>query len=121
MRESESEREEEQEREEREHHTINIQEDQHEEQAGDHREGTEGHVTVTSAVIGGGAEEAGPGADDVANPLHKYMMMLMQDKRKQQSSAQEASEKHSLEEFESENEEHSVELISHQEPDDDFW
>ncbi|XP_052421058.1 centriole and centriolar satellite protein ofd1 isoform X2 [Carassius gibelio] len=121
MRESESEREEEQEREEREHETINIQEDQHEEQAGDHREGTEGHVTVTSAVIGGGAEEAGPGADDVANPLHKYMMMLMQNKQKQQSSAQEASEKHSLEEFESENEERSVELISHQEPDDDFW
>ncbi len=55
---------------------IFSQEDQHEEQAEAEREDTEGHVTLTSAAIGGGA--------DVANPLHKYMMMLMQDKQKEQ-------------------------------------
>lgn len=66
---------------------IFFQEDQHEEQARDNTEDTEGHVTLTSAVIGGGAEEEGSGGADVANPLHKYMMMLMQDKQKQQVHA----------------------------------
>ncbi|KAL0185232.1 hypothetical protein M9458_020929, partial [Cirrhinus mrigala] len=60
-------------------------EDQHEEQAQAEREDTEGHVTLTSAAIGGAADEEGSEESiDVANPLHKYMMMLMQDKQKEQ-------------------------------------
>lgn len=62
-----------------------FQEDQHEEQAQDKREDTEGHVTLTSTAIGGGADEEGSKEPiDVANPLHKYMMMLMKDKQKEQ-------------------------------------
>ncbi|KTF95616.1 hypothetical protein cypCar_00037143 [Cyprinus carpio] len=112
----------EEERERREQRELQRLEDQHEEQARDNTEDTEGHVTLTSAVIGGGAEEEGSGGADVANPLHKYMMMLMQDKQKQQSPNKEASEKQSQEEdVQSENDERSVALISHEEPDDDFW
>ncbi|XP_058642131.1 centriole and centriolar satellite protein ofd1 isoform X2 [Onychostoma macrolepis] len=109
------EREEAQEREERELQRLQQQlEDQHEERAQAEREDTESHVTLPSAVIGGGA--------DVANPLHKYMMMLMQDKHKEQSTNKEASEKQSQEEvLESVNNDRSVDLISHEEPDDDFW
>uniref|UniRef100_A0A8C1QW09 OFD1 centriole and centriolar satellite protein n=1 Tax=Cyprinus carpio TaxID=7962 RepID=A0A8C1QW09_CYPCA len=89
-----------------------IREDQHEEQARDNTEDTEGHVTLTSAVIGGGAEEEGSGGADVANPLHKYMMMLMQDKQKQQVHTRFIVNLHLF---------CSVALISHEEPDDDFW
>ncbi|KAK2904646.1 hypothetical protein Q8A67_006445 [Cirrhinus molitorella] len=118
------EREEAQEREERELQRLQQElEDQHEEQAQDKREDTESHVTLLSAVIGGGAEqEEGSGGADVANPLHKYMMMLMQDKHKEKSPNKETSEKQSQEEIVlSENNDRSVDLLSHEEPDDDFW
>lgn len=81
-------------------------EDQNEKQAEDEREG---HVTSPSSAIGGGA--------DVANPLQKYMMMLMQD----QSPKKEASEKQSQEDLLLSDTEHSVGVTSHEEPDDDFW
>uniref|UniRef100_A0A8C1B838 OFD1 centriole and centriolar satellite protein n=1 Tax=Cyprinus carpio carpio TaxID=630221 RepID=A0A8C1B838_CYPCA len=92
--------------------SAHVREDQHEEQARDNTEDTEGHVTLTSAVIGGGAEEEGSGGADVANPLHKYMMMLMQDKQKQQVHTRFIVNLHLF---------CSVALISHEEPDDDFW
>ncbi|RXN38575.1 oral-facial-digital syndrome 1 [Labeo rohita] len=118
------EREEAQEREERELQRLQQElEDQHEEQAQDKREDTEGHVTLTSTAIGGGADEEGSKEPiDVANPLHKYMMMLMKDKQKEQSPNKEASENQSHEEIVlSENNDCSVDLMSHEEPDDDFW
>ncbi|XP_073701485.1 centriole and centriolar satellite protein ofd1 [Garra rufa] len=120
------EREEAQEREERELQRLQQElEDQHEQQAQDKREHTEGHVTLSSAAIGGGAdeeEEEGSGGADVANPLHKYMLMLMQDKHKKQSQNKETSDKQSQEDnLLSENNDHSVDLMSHEEPDDDFW
>ncbi|XP_016345252.1 centriole and centriolar satellite protein ofd1 isoform X4 [Sinocyclocheilus anshuiensis] len=108
------EREEAQEREEQELQRLQQQlEEQHEEQAREDREDTEAHVTLTSAAIGGA---------DEANPLHKYMMMLMQDKQEEQSPNKEASEKQSQEEvLQSENNDRSVDLMSREEPDDDFW
>ncbi|RXN16533.1 oral-facial-digital syndrome 1 [Labeo rohita] len=104
-------------------HDLTDPEDQHEEQAQDKREDTEGHVTLTSTAIGGGADEEGSKEPiDVANPLHKYMMMLMKDKQKEQSPNKEASENQSHEEIVlSENNDCSVDLMSHEEPDDDFW
>lgn len=59
--------------------SIYFQEDQNEK-----RDSTEGHVTLTTSAIGGGTDEEGSGGADVANPLQKYMMMLMQDKPKEQ-------------------------------------
>ncbi|CAM4599486.1 unnamed protein product [Leuciscus chuanchicus] len=106
------EREEAQEREEREMERLKQEmEDQNEKQAEDEREG---HVTSPTSAIGGGADEA--------NPLQKYMMMLMQDKPQDQSPKKEASEQQSQEDvLLSENNEHSVGVTSHEEPDDDFW
>ncbi|XDV29878.1 hypothetical protein PO909_032910 [Leuciscus waleckii] len=106
------EREEAQEREEREMERLKQEmEDQNEKQAEDEREG---HVTSLTSAIGGGADEA--------NPLQKYMMMLMQDKPQDQSPKKEASEQQSQEDvLLSENNEHSVGVTSHEEPDDDFW
>ncbi|XP_043086503.1 oral-facial-digital syndrome 1 protein homolog isoform X2 [Puntigrus tetrazona] len=108
------------EREEREERGLVDRRD--EEQTRGERQDTEGHVTLPIAVIGGGAEEEGSGGADLTNPLHKYMMMLTQDREKQQSPNKEASEKQSHEEvLQSENNEHSLDLMSHEEPDDDFW
>ncbi|XP_067264613.1 centriole and centriolar satellite protein ofd1 isoform X2 [Chanodichthys erythropterus] len=112
------EREEAQEREERELERLQREmEDQNEK-----RDSTEGHVTLTTSAIGGGTDEEGSGGADVANPLQKYMMMLMQDKPKEQSPNKEASENQSQEEILlSGNNDHSVGVTSHEEPDDDFW
>ncbi|KAK7154666.1 hypothetical protein R3I94_007862 [Phoxinus phoxinus] len=106
------EREEAQEREEREMERLQQEmEDQSEKPAEDEREG---HVTLPSSAIGGGA--------DVANPLQKYMMMLTQDKPQDQSPKKEESEKQSQEDLLlSDHNEHSVGVTSHEEPDDDFW
>uniref|UniRef100_A0A671T3B8 Uncharacterized protein n=1 Tax=Sinocyclocheilus anshuiensis TaxID=1608454 RepID=A0A671T3B8_9TELE len=82
---------------------IRIQEilefkNQHEEQAREDREDTEAHVTLTSAAIGGA---------DEANPLHKYMMMLMQDKQEEQVPGHHFSIR--------------TQTVCQDEPDDDFW
>lgn len=107
------EREEAQEREERELERLKQeQEDQSEKPAEDQRDSTEGHVTVTTSAIGGGA--------DVANPLQKYMMMLMQDKPPEQSPNKAPSENQSQEELLLSGD-HSAGVTSHEEPDDDFW
>ncbi|KAG1951251.1 hypothetical protein F2P79_010443 [Pimephales promelas] len=83
-------------------------EEQNEKPAEDEREG---HVTLPTSAIGGGGA-------DVANPLQKYMMMVMQD----QSPKKEASEHQSEEDvLPSERDEHSAGVTSHTEPDDDFW
>ncbi|XP_051762082.1 centriole and centriolar satellite protein ofd1 isoform X4 [Ctenopharyngodon idella] len=112
------EREEAQEREERE--LERLQREMEEQK--DKRDSTEGHVTLTTSAIGGGTDEEGSGGADVANPLQKYMMMLMQDKPKEQSPNKEASENQSQEEILlSGNNDHSVGVTSHEEPDDDFW
>uniref|UniRef100_A0A673JKN9 Oral-facial-digital syndrome 1 protein homolog n=1 Tax=Sinocyclocheilus rhinocerous TaxID=307959 RepID=A0A673JKN9_9TELE len=90
---------------------IFLQEDQHEEQAGDEREDAEAHVTLTSAAIGGGADEA--------NPLHKYMMMLMQDKQEEQVPGHHFKTLHYT--SSTFNLFCSADLMSREEPDDDFW
>ncbi|XP_077073015.1 centriole and centriolar satellite protein ofd1 isoform X2 [Siphateles boraxobius] len=84
-------------------------EDQNEKRAEDEREG---HVTLPTSAIGGA---------DVANPLQKYMMMLMQDKPQDQSLKKEASENPSHEDVVVSDTERSVGVTSHGEPDDDFW
>lgn len=65
-------------------------------------------MTLTTSAIGGGTDEEGSGGADVANPLQKYMMMLMQDKPKEQvqedtSSSQKHPEKYHLPLFQEDN------------------
>lgn len=68
-----------------------FQEDQNEK-----RDSTEGHVTLTTSAIGGGTDDEGSGGADAANPLQKYMMMLMQDKPKEQVQFMKTSEKNTI-------------------------
>ncbi|XP_056321964.1 centriole and centriolar satellite protein ofd1 isoform X1 [Danio aesculapii] len=84
---------------------------QHEEQTHEQRDDAEGHVTSAASPTGG-AEEA--------NPLQRYMQMMMQDKQQEQSPNKESSGSHE-ENLQSENHEHSVGVISHDEADEDFW
>lgn len=67
---------------------------------------------TSAASPTGGAEEA--------NPLQRYMQMLMQDKQQEQSPNKESSGSHE-ENLQSESHEHSAGVISHDEADDDFW
>ncbi|NP_001306137.1 centriole and centriolar satellite protein ofd1 isoform 1 [Danio rerio] len=103
---SSSQREEEQQRE-----THTLQQQPHEEQTQEQRDDAGGHVTSAASPTGG-AEEA--------NPLQRYMQMLMQDKQQEQSPNKESSGSHE-ENLQSENHEHSAGVISHDEADDDFW
>lgn len=104
---SSSQREEEQQRE---THTLQQQQP-HDQQTHEQRDDAEGHVTSAASPIGG-AEEA--------NPLQRYMQMLMQDKQQEQSPNKESSGSHE-ENLQSENHEHSAGVISHDEVEDDFW
>ncbi|XP_057192843.1 centriole and centriolar satellite protein ofd1 isoform X5 [Triplophysa rosa] len=84
------------------------------------KEAEEEHVTGAASVIGGRDEEAERVAD-VINPLEKYMMILTQGKPEQSPKKESDRESPQEEHLLSEINDDSIDAVSHEEPDEEFW
>ncbi|XP_065108480.1 centriole and centriolar satellite protein ofd1 [Paramisgurnus dabryanus] len=98
---------------------LRVFEIEHEEEA------EEEQMTLTASVIAGGRdeeaeEEEASGGADVVNPLEKYMMILMQGKQRE-SPKKESEHESPQEVLLSENIDDSIDAVSREEPDEDFW
>ncbi|XP_056610575.1 centriole and centriolar satellite protein ofd1 isoform X1 [Triplophysa dalaica] len=81
------------------------------------KEAEEEHVTGAATVIGGRDEEP----SDVINPLEKYMMILMQGKQEQSPKKESDRESPQEEHLLSGINDDSIDAVSHEEPDEEFW